>query len=144
MFRQVVFMNYEKSCGAVVYTKSKQKIKFLLVKQKNGYYGFPKGHVEGEETEHETAKREIKEETGLDVRFVDNFKECDEYDLPTKEETKKTVVYFLANFNRQRIKIQDKEIEAFALVELNEALKLLKFDRMKEIIIKANGMIHNL
>lgn len=137
-------MNYEKSCGAVVYTKSKQKIKFLLVKQKNGYYGFPKGHVEGEETEHETAKREIKEETGLDVRFVDNFKECDEYDLPTKEETKKTVVYFLANFNRQRIKIQDKEIEAFALVELNEALKLLKFDRMKEIIIKANGMIHNL
>ena len=144
MFRQVVFMNYEKSCGAVVYTKSKQKIKFLLVKQKNGYYGFPKGHVEGEETEHETAKREIREETGLDVRFVDNFKECDEYDLPTKEETKKTVVYFLANFNRQRIKIQDKEIEAFALVELNEALKLLKFDRMKEIIIKANGMIHNL
>lgn len=137
-------MNYEKSCGAVVYTKSKQKIKFLLVKQKNGYYGFPKGHVEGEETEHETAKREIKEETGLDVRFVDNFKECDEYDLPTKEETKKTVVYFLANFNRQRIRIQDKEIEAFALVELNEALKLLKFDRMKEIIIKANGMIHNL
>lgn len=144
MFRQVVFMNYEKSCGAVVYTKSKQKIKFLLVKQKNGYYGFPKGHVEGEETEHETAKREIREETGLDVRFVDNFKECDEYDLPTKEETKKTVVYFLANFNRQRIRIQDKEIEAFALVELNEALKLLKFDRMKEIIIKANGMIHNL
>ncbi|MBQ9449633.1 MAG: NUDIX domain-containing protein [Acholeplasmatales bacterium] len=137
-------MNYEKSCGAVVYTKSKQKIKFLLVKQKNGYYGFPKGHVEGEETEHETAKREIREETGLDVRFVDNFKECDEYDLPTKEETKKTVVYFLANFNRQRIRIQDKEIEAFALVELNEALKLLKFDRMKEIIIKANGMIHNL
>lgn len=138
-------MNYEKSCGAVVYTKSKQKIKFLLVKQKNGYYGFPKGHVEGEETELETAKREIKEETGLDVRFVDNFKECDEYELPAKEEeTRKTVIYFLANFNKQRIRLQDKEIEAFALVELNDALKLLKFDRMKEIIVKANSMIHML
>ncbi len=137
-------MNYEKSCGAVVYTVSKQKIKFLLVKQKNGYYGFPKGHVEGDETEHETARREIKEETGLDVSFVENFKECDEYDIPAKEETRKTVIYFLANYSKQKVKIQDKEIEAFALVELNEALRLLKFDRMKEIIIKANGIIHML
>ena len=45
------------------------KKQVLLVKQTNGYYGFPKGHVENNETEIETAKRETKEETNLDIKL---------------------------------------------------------------------------
>lgn len=39
-------MIYEKSCGAVVFTKIDSEIKYLLVSNKEGIYGFPKGHVE--------------------------------------------------------------------------------------------------
>ena len=46
---------------------------FLLIQQKAGHYGFPKGHVEKNETEVETAIREIKEETGLEVKIYNNF-----------------------------------------------------------------------
>ena len=62
---------YEKSCGAVIFYKSRQNTKILLVKNSNGrYWSFPKGHIEDGENEHQTAIREIKEETGLDVVIV--------------------------------------------------------------------------
>ena len=61
---------YEKSCGAIVFHRFKDGIKVLLVKNRNGkYWSFPKGHVEKGESEHQTAAREIKEETGLEVRL---------------------------------------------------------------------------
>ena len=41
----------------------------LLVKHKNGHYwGFPKGKAESGEVPHETAKRELREETGLEIK----------------------------------------------------------------------------
>ena len=61
-------MLHEKSCGAIVYRRFHGNIEILLIKHINsGHWSFPKGHVEGDETELETARREIKEETGLDV-----------------------------------------------------------------------------
>ena len=58
-------MTYEKSCGGIVYRKFHGNTEILLIKHiKSGYWSFPKGHVENGETEEETAKREIKEETG--------------------------------------------------------------------------------
>ena len=64
----------EKSCGAIVYKIENNELKFLLVHQNNGHYSFPKGHVEENETEIETAIREIKEETNLDVKIDTNFR----------------------------------------------------------------------
>ena len=66
----------EKSCGALVYRKRKEKYELLLIKHKSGgHWSFPKGHVESGENELQTALREIKEETGLDVRLMDGFRQ---------------------------------------------------------------------
>ena len=71
---------YEKSCGAVIFRKNKNDVKLLLVKNHNGrHWSFPKGHIEENETEEETAIREIKEETNLDVKIMDNFREVSSY-----------------------------------------------------------------
>ena len=53
----------EKSCGTIIIDNNK----VLIIKQKQGFYGFTKGHMEENETEIETAIRETKEETNLDV-----------------------------------------------------------------------------
>ena len=58
-------MKHEKSCGAVIIKNNK----VLVLQQVAGHWGFPKGHVEKGETEVETAIREIKEETNLDVEI---------------------------------------------------------------------------
>ena len=61
-------MKMEKSCGAILCRETEELPQVLLIRHKNGgHWGFPKGHVEDRETEEETARREIWEETGLEV-----------------------------------------------------------------------------
>ena len=55
----------EKSCGCVVFNDNK----VLIVKSLNGVYGFPKGHIEENETDVECAIRETFEETGIEVKI---------------------------------------------------------------------------
>ena len=63
--------NQETSVGAFIYKIEKEKILFLLIYSKrNNEWGFPKGHIEPDETELETAKREIKEETGYSTKNI--------------------------------------------------------------------------
>ena len=60
----------EKACGCIIIEDGK----VLLIKQHQGFWGFPKGHVEDGETEEETAAREVKEETNIDVEIKSNKK----------------------------------------------------------------------
>ena len=53
------------SAGAVLYTVISGERRYVLVREKNGSYGLPKGHVEPGETLAQTALREVREETGL-------------------------------------------------------------------------------
>ena len=60
----------EKSCGAIVFSYENGIRKYVITRGTGIYKefcGFPKGHMEPGETETETALREVKEETGLDV-----------------------------------------------------------------------------
>ena len=63
-------MKKEKSCGCIVFNDGK----VLLVRHNKGHWDFPKGHVEPGETEEQTAKREVKEETNIDVEINTNFR----------------------------------------------------------------------
>ena len=88
-------MFHEKSCGAIVYRKFHGNTEILLIKHVNsGHWSFPKGHVEAGETEIETAKREVMEETAIDVMIDPTFRETVTYS--PKKDTLKVVVYFLA------------------------------------------------
>jgi len=73
-------MPKEKSAGAIIFRKENNKNYFLLLHYPSGHWEFPKGHVEGNETEEETVKREIKEETGLDnIVLLAGFKKYIKY-----------------------------------------------------------------
>ena len=66
-------MKREKSCGAVIFREDMTERYYLILTSTQGHTTLCKGHVEGKETEHETAVREILEETGLTVGFVDGL-----------------------------------------------------------------------
>lgn len=105
-------MKYEKSCGAVVFTRLKGKIQYLLISSLEGIYGFPKGHVEAGESEEETALREISEEVGINVKLVDVFRSVDEHPLPQKKNTIKQVVYFIGEYSDQEFIYQKEELSS--------------------------------
>lgn len=132
---------YEKSCGAVIYAKDGDSVKFLLVKSSaSDRIGFPKGHIEKGETEIDTAVREIYEETSLNVSVSSDFRE--EYDYTINGYINKKVVYFLSEFNiNEKYKIRDSEIMEQLLLPFEEAYRMLRFNQDKDILKKAYAKI---
>lgn len=127
-------MKSEKSCGAVI-VKNGETPKFLLVQQNDGHWGFPKGHVEGSETEIETAEREIREETGLEVSIDSRFRMVDTYS--PKQGVSKDVVYFMANPVAGNLTPQLSEVNTVRWCTFTEAQELFNFESNRNILSAA-------
>ena len=137
-------MKYEKSCGAVVFTRINNKINYLLIQNREGIYGFPKGHVEEKETEIQTAIREVYEEVGIKVELIDGFRVEDEHLIPQKENIIKKIVYFLGEYSNQDFNYQKEELSNALLVDYETALTLFQFESSKRILKEANDLLVNL
>lgn len=115
----------EKSCGAIVYTIEDNIIKYVLVQQKEGFWGFPKGHIKVFETEEGCAYREIGEEVGLSISLHTGFREVDEHLIPDTDTTKQ-IVYFCGSYYDQKVIKKDDELLDVRLIPLDGAIELLK------------------
>ena len=136
-------MEKEKSCGAVVFTRDGEgSIRYVLVEQRSGNFCFPKGHVEGSETEHQTAMREIWEETGLRPVIIRGFRETETYEVAKKPGTMKDVIYFIAEYSDQAIEpLPTDEIRDVRLCTYEEALELLPTDSRKAVLTAADHFL---
>lgn len=134
-------MNQEKSCGAVVFARRNGEIMFVIVQEASGAYSFPKGHVEGNETETETAAREIREETGLQPVFLPGFRETAEYDLAEKPGTHKQVVYFLAEYGGEPLIPRQGEIRKILLLPYAEAMQCFQHEGARRILSAAHAFL---
>ena len=116
----------EKSCGCIVFNNNK----VLIEKSINGFYGFPKGHIEKGESEIECAIRETLEETGISVRVDSNERFTISYlvhDVVPKE-----VIYFISYLNgSDNIVIQEEEVSSASWVPIDEVRDVLTFDNLK-------------
>lgn len=129
-------MKQQKSCGVVPYTIKDNEIFVMLVKQTNDVICFPKGHVEENETEEETAKRECMEETNTEVELVEGFREEEGYYME-EYDAYKTVVYFLGKIVSDNFVKQDSEISDIIFCKASEALNYLQYESQKNILQKA-------
>lgn len=124
-------MKQEKSCGCVVFDGDK----VLLIKHNEGHWDLPKGHIEEGETEVETAIREVKEETNVDVEVNENYRYTTEYS--PMEGVWKEVVYFIATKKSDNLIPQEEEVQIVKWFELNEAIEKITFDNTRNILKKA-------
>lgn len=136
--------NMEHSCGAVVYTVREGIPLYVVVQQKAGNYSFPKGHTEEGETETETARREIFEETGLEPVFIEGFRETEEYDVAGSPGTRKQVTYLLAEFMEGRFVPKPVEIRQVRLLPYEEAVEVFDRKATKEILARADAFIRKM
>ena len=133
----------EKACGAVIYKYEEDELKFLLIKQTNDVWGFSKGHVEENEEEIETALREIKEETNLDVEINSEYRNSIEYIIDGKNILKQ-VVYFLATPKTTDVKKQESEILEIKWLNYEECLNTITYDNIKEVLKDAKSFIEKI
>ena len=125
--------DYENSCGAIVFNENTEKI--LLVKMHNGNWGFPKGHIEKDETKEETAIREVLEETNVRIKIIPNFEREIKY-IPN-ERTIKKVTIFMGITQDEEVTIDTFEIEDFKWCTYEEALKLVTYKLQKDVLENA-------
>ena len=124
---------YENSCGAIVFNENTEKV--LLVKMHNGNWGFPKGHIENNETKEETAIREVHEETNVKIKIIPDFEREIKY-VPN-ENTIKKVVLFAGITQDENVQIDTHEIEDFQWCTYEEALKLVTYKLQKDVLENA-------
>ena len=134
-------MKKEKSCGAVLYFIKDNKRLYLIEQMNLGHFSMVKGHVEGNETEVETALREIKEETNLDAKIDTNFRHVITYS--PKEDSIKDVIYFVGEILSYDVKEQPEEVRKVLFLEYEEAYNILTYESDKETIKLADEYLKN-
>jgi len=135
-------MRWEKSCGAVIYRENNNEYEFLIISHNSdGHWGFPKGHVEEGEKEEETAVREVYEETGLQVDFIEGFRSREEYS--PKENVMKEVIFFISKANSCEVNIQLCEVRDYKWASFEEASKLLQYVCSKQTLSEAYEFLKN-
>jgi bis(5'-nucleosidyl)-tetraphosphatase len=134
-------MPREKSCGAVVFRKNGQ-VKYLLLHYEAGHWGFVKGEVERDESEEDTVKRELEEETGIaDAQFIGDFREEISYFYRRAGQTVyKQVVYFLLQVKSSTVKLSYEHV-GYAWLSYEQALKKLRFKNAKNVLKKAHDFL---
>lgn len=124
-FQSRVEAVYHRSCGAVIFRRRNGQMEYLCLREiPSGAYSVPKGHMEAFETEEQTAAREIREETGLSVRFLPGFREEMYYEACDDIHIYKTVVLFLAEFSGA-LRLAPREISAYQWLDLTHAKQTL-------------------
>ena len=126
-------MKREKSCGALVIRKNGEQYDLVLLRHRfGGHWSFPKGHVEGKETEEQTAVREIFEETGLKVKLDTGFRRV--VTFSPKPRVMKDVIYFAARPIGGKLKKQDAEVMEIRWLTIGEALKLVTYETDRAVL----------
>lgn len=132
-------MKKEKSCGAVVFKRERDRTLFLIEKMQRGHYSLPKGHVEAGEREAQTAEREILEETGLKAQVDTSFRHTVTYS--PYPDCEKDVVFFVAECVGGNLQPQEHETEELYWLEEKEAVRLLTYESDKETLRLASRHI---
>ena len=127
-------MKKENSAGGIVLYKNS----VLLLKKFNGHYVLPKGKVENNESEVETAQREVYEESGVKTKIIKYLGEL-HYTYVSNddnmEKVHKTVYWYLMEGSDKSLVPQREEgfVEA-KYIPIRKALNMLRHDDERSIL----------
>jgi 8-oxo-dGTP pyrophosphatase MutT (NUDIX family) len=112
-----------------------------MVKHNAGHCAFPKGHVEEGETEFETAIRETKEETGIDVEIISDKRFVNTYS--PKEDVIKDVIFFIAKPLNIDLTRQESEIADLRWIDIDKASEYITFDDDRKLYLEVLDIYKN-
>ncbi|MBQ4579477.1 MAG: NUDIX domain-containing protein [Clostridia bacterium] len=125
------------SAGAVLYTVMDGERRYVLVREKNGSYGLPKGHVEPGESLDQTALREIREETGV-TAILHGCEPVMVDEYPIAGGDVKRVSWFIARYADQTPIADRTQVLGVLVLPIDAALKTLTYGSTREILRKVD------
>lgn len=136
-------MPVQRLAGAVVYSVHEGEMYLALVHDIFGHWTLSKGKIEDNETVEDGAKREIKEEIGLDIE-IRNQLGTNEYvaSHPELGKVRKQVTYFLAESSYVDLTLEKKGgLDDARWFRVAEILELNFYEDILSIVTKAVTML---
>lgn len=125
-----------KSFGVIPLIEEAGEWKVLLILHQEGnHWSFPKGRRQGDdETPLQSALRELKEETALDVeRLLQETPMLEKYKFRRKDAIIHKIVYYFPAIVSGTLSLQEEEIRDARWLSLNEAMSLLTFAEARSL-----------
>ena len=101
----------------------------------------PKGTPNPRETTEETALREVREESGLEVRIVRRFDSIEYWFVQGRTRIHKTVHYFLMVPTGGDLDRHDHEFDEVRWIGFDEAPGLLTFETERALVARAGALV---
>jgi 8-oxo-dGTP pyrophosphatase MutT (NUDIX family) len=135
------------SAGIIIFRRTPEGVKFLLLYHGKGYWNFPKGRLEAGERSWQTAFREVREETGLkstDLKLVADFKSFERFYFHYQgQKIFRVVILYLAETTKQSIVLAGDHEEGYGWFSFNDAKRMLsKHKDNLKILQKAYNYLH--
>ena len=139
-------MIYEESFGIIPLMREKGEWKVFLILHKAGrHWGFPKGRKQGSETALEAAKRELKEETDLDIeKFIQELPFEEHYQFRRHKEIVSKKTHYFPALVSGAVKLQPEEIRDGKWFPIGQAVHQLTFPAAKMILQQAFNLLNDL
>jgi 8-oxo-dGTP pyrophosphatase MutT (NUDIX family) len=137
----------EVSAGGIVFRRVPGEApRYLLIRDSYNNWGFPKGHLEEDESPAQAALRETAEETGLDHLVLQGpIRVIDWHFRFRGRHIHKYCHFFLFESPEGDVCPQvDEGITACQWRPLNEALEVLSYDNARGVLKRAGEMVRTL
>src|SRR4051812_12744054 len=137
----------EVSAGGIVFRRvADEGARYLLIRDSYNNWGFPKGHLEGDESPAQAAMRETAEETGLSQLVLQGpIRVIDWHFRFRGRHIHKYCHFFLFESPEGEACPQvDEGITACQCRQLPEALEILSYDNAQIVLKRAGEMVRTL
>ncbi|MBQ8653841.1 MAG: NUDIX domain-containing protein [Clostridia bacterium] len=131
------------SAGAALYTVADGEVLWVLVKEKSGRIGLPKGQIEPGETPAQAALREIREETGVHARLYRDVPPLEDVYRMADGRTKK-VTYYLARFDGCEVHYDPTQVDGAMLLPTDRALTALTHASARKVLRRAAEIVRKI
>jgi 8-oxo-dGTP pyrophosphatase MutT (NUDIX family) len=127
----------EYSAGGVVVRQLRGRPHVAVVRVRDEILALPKGHPFGDESPADAAKREVREETGLEAELVEKLGDVRYRYVRGGKRVSKVVAFFLFRYRSGSVEDHDHEVEEALWIPLAEAPERLAYKGEREMAVAA-------
>lgn len=124
----------EFSAGGVVVRRFRGRPHLAAVRVKGGtVLALPKGHIDPGESAAEAARREVREEAGIESTLEEKLGDVRYWYQRDGQRVLKVVSFFLFRYRSGSVRNHDDEVDSAEWVPLDEAPRLLSYRGERDI-----------